>query len=140
MSAFRKQHGNPSAAQYELILLMRSFFNQLIMKNKLFMHATVVVRDDWAYVILAPKSGGKSTFAKQMVENQPGRALIFSVDRIVLGVLEEIMIEWPTFGGKISNGNPAQHFEVECICMVGKALVVQFAMLWRIRSFWNFKT
>lgn len=85
------------------------------------MHAAVVVRDDWAYVIIAPASGGKSTLAKQMVENQPGKAFIFSDDRIVLGALEGTPVVWTTPWSKISNGNPALHFEVRCICMVEKS-------------------
>lgn len=67
---FQNQHRNLSSSQCELILSMRNFYNYLVSKGKIFMHAAVVVKNDLAYIIVAPASGGKSILAKQMVENQ----------------------------------------------------------------------
>ena len=121
LNSFQKQHRNLSSAQCELILSMRSFYDHLVSKSKLFMHAAVVVKDDLAYIIIAPASGGKSTLAKQMVENMPESAFIFADDRVVIGNLEGTPVVWTTPWSKIINGNPAQHFKVKGICIVQKS-------------------
>lgn len=117
---FQNQHGKLSSVQCELILSMRSFYDYLISKGKLFMHAAVVVKNDLAYIIIAPASGGKSTLAKQMVENQSESAFILADDRIVIGNLEGTPVVWTTPWSKIINGNPAQHYVVNGLCIVQK--------------------
>lgn len=121
LNSFQNQHRNLSSAQCELILSMRSFYDHLVSKSKLFMHAAVVVKNDLAYIIIAPPSGGKSTLAKQMVENMPESAFIFADDRVVIGNLEGAPVVWTTPWSKIINGDPAQHFEVKGICIVQKS-------------------
>lgn len=120
LSAFQNQHGNLSSAQCEMILSMRSFYDYLASKSKLFMHAAVAVRNNLAYLIIAPASGGKSTLARQMVENQSEFAFILADDRIVLGDSAETPVVWATPWSKIINGNPAQYYVVNGLCIVQK--------------------
>lgn len=121
LKAFQNQYVNLSSAQCELILSMRGFYDYLVSKGKLFMHAAVVVKNDLAYIIIAPASGGKSTLAKQMVENRSESAFILADDRIVIGNLEETPVVWTTPWSKIINGNPVQHYVVSGLCFVQKS-------------------
>lgn len=119
--AFQNQHRNLSSSQCELILSMRNFYDYLVSKGKLFMHAAVVVKNNRAYIIVAPASGGKSTLAKQMVENQSESTFILADDRSVIGNLERTPVVWTTPWSKIINGNPAQYYMVNGLCIVQKS-------------------
>lgn len=119
-NAFQDQHRNLSSAQCEMILSMRSFYDYLVSKGKLFMHAAVIVRNGLAYIIIAPASGGKSTLAKQMVANPSESAFILADDRIVIENLKGTPVVWTTPWSKIINGNPAQHYMVNGFCIAQK--------------------
>lgn len=127
--AFHSQHRNLSLFQCELILSMRDFYNYLVSKGKLFMHAAVVVKNDCAYIIIAPASGGKSTLAKQIVENQLESAFVFADDRIVIGNLEKTPVVWATPWSKIINGNPSRYYVVKGLCIVQKSDICSIGRL-----------
>ncbi len=119
--AFQNQHRNLSLSQCELILSMNKYYDYLVSKGKLFMHAAVVVKNDRAYIIIAPASGGKSTLAKQMVENQSESSFIFADDGIVIGNIEKTPVVWGTPWSKIINGNPFKYYVVKGLCIVQKS-------------------
>lgn len=87
-NVFQNQHRNLSSAQCEMILSMRSFYDYLASKGKLFVHAAVIVRNGFAYIIIALASNRKSTLAKQMVANPFESAFLLVGDRIVIGNLK----------------------------------------------------
>lgn len=119
--SFQNQHRNLSLVQCELILSMRYFYDYLISKDKLFMHAAVVVKNDYAYIIIAPPGGGKSTFAKHIVKYQTESAFIFADDRIVIANKKGTPVVWTTPWSKIINGNPTLHYVVKAFCIVRKS-------------------
>lgn len=109
---FRKIHDHLSELQCELIFSLQIFFDKMIKKNKLLLHAGVVVIDGASYIFIGEAGCGKSYFLHRLMEYYPG-SYIFSDDRTVIGIKDKKLWVWNTpwskNGIKAFDGNSANY-------------------------------
>ncbi len=118
----KKEHPNLSYGQCEVLQSARYIFNCLVQIHMFFLHASVVVVNNEAYVFCAQNGGGKSTHAKLWIKYFGTKAYSFCDDRPIIGLIGNDLYVWSSPWSKVSNEHIQKKVKVHGIYILKKAI------------------
>ena len=102
---FCKEHNNLCEEQCELIYTLQIFFRNMLNKNKLLIHASVIVINGLSVMFIGNAGCGKSYFLEKL-KLYCSESYIFSDDRTVIGLENQKLLAWNTPWSKFGISSP----------------------------------